>query len=353
MKRRAFLKSTVTGMAMVAGSGSKLFGDGLSSEGAADANARAEYGRPVRVVSIGFKATTLLSEITKRIDEEGPRKPDIVLLPETCRGQNEISKEPLHGPTVTAMAALAQRHNMWMAVPIDRIDGARRLNTIVLLDRSGNVVCTYDKLFPYFPEFDVQPPVNPGVDVQVVQTDFGRVGFATCFDVNFPEVWSRLEEKGAELVLWPSAYSAGSSLQAHAINYHYYIVTSTLLSDAIAYDITGERLLYEKSKDINVSRITVDLDRGIYHRNFNIDKRNKLLSEHAQDVVLEKSLEQEAWFVLKAARPGISARALARQYGLEELRDYIARSRRAIDRRRGWEFAEKALPPESKAGQTP
>ena len=351
MKRRAFLKSTVTGMAMVAGSGFKLCGDGLPSEGAAGANSRAsELGRPVRVVSIGFKADTPLNEITKRIEEEGPRNPDIVLLPETCRGQNETSKEPLHGPTVTAMASLAKRYKMWMAVPIDRIDGALRMNTIVLLDRSGNVVCTYDKLFPYFPEFDVQPPVKPGADVQVARTDFGRVGFATCFDVNFPEVWSRLEEKGAELVLWPSAYSAGSSLQAHAINHHYYIVTSTLLSDAIAYDITGERLLYEKSKGINVSRITVDLDRGIYHRNFNIDKRNKLLSEHAQDVALEKSLEQEAWFVLKAARPGVSARDLARQYGLEELCDYITRSRRAIDKRRGWEFAEKAVPPESRTG---
>ena len=48
----------------------------------------------------------------------------------------------------------------------------------------------------------------------------------------------------------------------------------------------------------------------------------------------EQFLEKEARFVLKAAQPGVSARELAWRYGLEELRDYIARSRKAIDKLR-------------------
>jgi hypothetical protein len=35
----------------------------------------------------------------------------------------------------------------------------------------------------------------------------------------------------------------------------------------------------------------------------------------------------------------VSVPALAKQYGMEELREYLARSRRAIDRMRGWRFA--------------
>ena len=46
-------------------------------------------------------------------------------------------------------------------------------------------------------------------------------------------------------------------------------------------------------------------------------------------------MEREKWFVLKAKKPGVSARELARQYGLEELRDYIERSRQEIDQMRG------------------
>lgn len=310
------------------------------------ADAVPSVGRPVRIVSIGFQGKdTPLEQIAKHVEEEGARGADVIALPETCRGQNASSEEPLSGPTVSAMAALAAKHRTYIVVPIDRRDQQRRLNTVVLVDRAGHVACVYDKVFPYWEEYALNPPVSPGDATQVYEADFGRMGFATCFDANFPEVWKRLSEQQAEIVIWPSAYSAGSSLQAHAINHHYYIVTASATPDCIAYDITGERLLYESAKVINVSRITLDLDRGIYHQNFNLDKLQKLLREHDKDVLQEKWMDLEQWFVLKAKRPGVSARALARQYGLEELRHYIERSRLAIDKRRGWDFAAKAAFP--------
>jgi hypothetical protein len=51
-------------------------------------------------------------------------------------------------------------------------------------------------------------------------------------------------------------------------------------------------------------------------------------------VEVEKHHLREQWIILRARRPGVSARALAKEYGLEELRDYINRSRREIDRMR-------------------
>jgi predicted amidohydrolase len=359
MRRRAFLKNTVIGMATFAGTSLTSMGaEGLQAnesqgrEVSSRSSAGENIGRPVRIVSIGFQATSSsLETITKHVDEEGSRGADVILLPETCRGQDATSEEPLHGPTVTAMAALAAKHKTYIAVPIDRRDGSKRLNTVVMLDRSGRIVCMYDKLFPYWSEYMVHPPVSPGDAAEVYQSDFGRVGFATCYDANFPETWGRLSAQGAELVLWPSAYSGGRSLQAHAINHHYYIMTSSWTPDCIVYDITGEQLHYRRTKDINISRVTLDLDRGIYHENFNIAKRDKLLSEHPEDIVQEQSFGLEQWFVLKAKRPGVSARELARQYGLEELRHYIERSRVAIDKRRGWEFAGEVAFPDKSVSQ--
>lgn len=55
--------------------------------------------------------------------------------------------------------------------------------------------------------------------------------------------------------------------------------------------------------------------------------------------------------MLRAKRPGVSAREVARAYGLEELRHYLDRSRLAIDQRRGWEFAEETVFPNSHAGE--
>ena len=242
-----------------------------------------------------------LSVIRDLVDTQAAAGTDLIVLPETWRGQKD-SPETLDGPTVNAMSAIAAKYHTYIVCPIDRKDGEKRWNSAVLIDRQGKVVFVYDKVYPYWSEYDLKQPVDVGGKAPVYQADFGRIGLAICFDVNFPDVWQRLSDQGAEIVVWPSAYSAGRSLQAHAINHHYYIVTSTGTKDCIVYDITGQEILYQKSDDINVSRVTLDLDRAIYHQNFNIAKRDKLLQEHAGDVEQEQWLDREQWFVLKAKR---------------------------------------------------
>jgi predicted amidohydrolase len=300
-------------------------------------------GRPVRIVSIGFpEASRSLEEVCALVSREAALGSDLILLPETWTG-HKLPPETMEGPTIAALSKIAREHHTYIVCPLDRMKDSQRLNSAILIDRKGEVAGFYDKVFPYWSEYDLKPPVEPGHKVPVFQTDFGRLGITICFDVNFPEVWQALADQGAELVVWPSAYSAGMSLQAHAINHHYYIVTATNLKDCLAYDITGENILTESSPDLHMSRITLDLDRGIYHENFNSESLAKLLKEHSQDIEQEKWLTKEQWFVLKARRPGVSARSLAKEYGLEELRDYINRSRREIDRMRGSSFLERGL----------
>ena len=297
----------------------------------------ATIGRPVRVVSIGFDpAGKSLDDVTTLVDAEGAKGCDLIILPEASLENDRA--EPMDGPMVTAMSDLARRHHTNLICPILRADGRRRFNTAVLLDRAGRIVGHYDKVYPYWGEYDLDPPVSVGQAARVFETDFGRLGVATCFDVNFPALWQALADAGAEMIAWPSAYSAGTSLQAHALNHHFYIVSATWLPDCNVYDITGQPILYERSDQVNVSRITLDLDRCIFHQNFNWEKREKLLAERSEDMEQELFMELEQWFVLRAKRPGISARALARTYCLEELRDYLTRSRRSIDTMRAGPF---------------
>ncbi len=307
------------------------------------ANAPGDMGRLVRAVSIGFRPGPSLEQIVGLVDKEGARGADLITLPETFRGQDDKSQETLDGPTVTALARLADKHRTYILCPIDRKDGERRLNSAVLLDRRGRIVGVYDKLYPFWvEEFTRRPPVQPGQSVTVFQTDFGRLGVAICFDVNWAPLWQRLSDFGAELVIWPSAYSAGKTLQARAIDFNYYVMSATWVPDCLVYDIDGEQLLYEKgnSGDFNVTHFTFDLDRCIFHQDLNLPgKLAKLLKERGDDVMREKSLPMEGCFVLKAKRPGVSARGLARQYGLEERRPYLNRSRSEVDKARGWQFS--------------
>ena len=69
----------------------------------------AKIGRPVRAVSIGFKPGLPLMRIADLVDREGTQGTDIIALPETCRGQDDKSQETLDGPTISAMAHLAQK----------------------------------------------------------------------------------------------------------------------------------------------------------------------------------------------------------------------------------------------------
>ena len=301
-------------------------------------------GRQVRIVSISYNFNNLnLDEISRIVDKEGEKGTDLIILPEACRGL-EMEPEPVDGITISTLAQLAEKHNTYIVCPIYRKDNnIKRINSAVLLDRKGGTVCVYDKVYPYWEEFELNPPVETGLEAPVYNADFGRIGMAICFDANFPEVWKRLADQGAEIVVWPSAYSAGTTLQAHAINNNFYIVTSTLLSDCTVYDINGKEILYEKSEGINISHITLDLDRGIYHENFNMEKRDKLLKDYAESIEQEIHMEREQWFILKSTRAGVKTRELAKSYGMEELRDYKNRSRLEIDRMRGWKFVTKTI----------
>jgi predicted amidohydrolase len=298
-------------------------------------------GKPVRIVSLSFK-TASLDRIAGIVDAEGQKGVDLVSLPEAWRGSDVV--ETLSGPTITTMSQLARKHRSYVVCPIYRRAPEGRLNSSVLIDRTGAVVSVYDKAFPYWTEFDLQPPAVPGQhDVSVYEADFGKIGFAICYDAKFPEVFQRLRDKGAELVVWASAYSGFTELQAFALLHHYPIVTSTQTGDSVVYDMTGALLLDDRGTggDVTVSRFTLDMDRMIYHYNFNLDKRDRLLREHGADVRLAVDMPREEWFVLEAKRPGVSARRLGREYGLEELRAYKDRSRAGIDAIRGFSFSQR------------
>jgi len=347
MKRRQFLKDSAMGVsALAVGFGGEA--QAASSVGAARGNplesSEEKIGRPVRVVSIGFHAGEHpLEWIASLVDEEGAKGTDIIALPETFRGLNKGSAEPLDGPTINAMSRLAKKHHAYIVCPIHRTDSKQAFNSAVLVDREGRVACVYDKIYPVWGEECVDRSVHPGTAVRVHQADFGRLGLAICFDVNWSPLWEQLSNQGAELVIWVSAYSAGRSLQAQAISYNYYVVSSTWIPDCRVYDLDGEQLVYDTNNQgngTNVTRLTLDLDRCIFHQDLNRpEKIGRLLKERGDDIAEDKWLSSEGWFVLKAKRPGVSAREVARDYGLEELRHYLNRSRCEIDKCRGWEFA--------------
>jgi deaminated glutathione amidase len=126
---------------------------------------------------------------------------------------------------VTGLRALAAELGVWIligsAIVASGHEGDdRAANRSLLIDDQGRVVGRYDKLHV----FDVDLPngetyresatVRPGDGAQVVDTPFGRLGLAICYDVRFPHLFRQLAKAGAEMIAVPAAFTVQTG-EAH------------------------------------------------------------------------------------------------------------------------------------------
>jgi len=149
----------------------------------------------------------LLGASLALLDEAGQAGADLALLPEylNVMGVEEDEWEEIAADAglVQDVAAAAARHAMYVALPVLEVRDGARYNTVLVLDRRGDVVGRYDKTHLTAVERrDLH--VVAGNTYPVHELDFGRIGIMTCYDGHFPEVARILALNGAEVVLFPS-----------------------------------------------------------------------------------------------------------------------------------------------------
>ena len=117
--------------------------------------------------------------------------------------------EPLDGPWATAVRQIAQRENITIVAGMfTPADGDRVRNT--LLVTGPGVDAGYDKIHLYdafgFAESDT---VAPGDRPLTVTIGGVTIGFATCYDLRFPELFHTLADNGAEVIVVSASWGAG------------------------------------------------------------------------------------------------------------------------------------------------
>ena len=70
----------------------------------------------------------------------------------------------------------------------------------------------------------------------MLDLDFGRVGVQICYDVEYPEGWRRLAEKGAELVLYPTQSPQLTRPGMYAATHEYWVVSATFRNNASFFE---------------------------------------------------------------------------------------------------------------------
>ena len=258
-------------------------------------------------------------------------RPDIVCLTETITWYGlevaslPLAAEPVDGPTVQAFAALARRGSTYVVVPIYTRDGNLIHNSAILLDRRGQIAAVYHKLYPTVPE--IERGVTPGADPIVVQTDFGRVGFAICFDLNFREVAEGNRAAGAELLLFPSMYEGGLQLSIWAHDFGFFIASATPRNGGRFIDPVGRLMAHGDVQYDPILTRRLNLDYRVIQLGPNFHRMEQVKRRYGPGVELDVS-RPEAVVCLYSHLDGVSADDIVNACELEKRVDYFPRARR-------------------------
>jgi nitrilase len=166
-----------------------------------------------------------LLEAERLVEEAASAGADLAVLPENFafmgRSEREIvglGERDGTGPLQDFLSQLARRLGIWLVggtVPIVGETADKVRAACLVFDAQGRRMARYDKIHLFdvhLVETDERyresETIEPGTELCVVDSPFGRIGLAVCYDLRFPELFRALVDRGAELIVLPAAFTA-------------------------------------------------------------------------------------------------------------------------------------------------
>lgn len=226
-----------------------------------------------------------------QVERAAARGARLIALPENVPFMGAEKKklqlaEPLDGPIVQRLSEAAARLGVVLAAgtfPERGPDPDHVYNTSVILGPDGGLLAVYRKIH-LFDVGDVgdgyayreSSSVLPGDRAVVVDTPAARVGASVCFDLRFPSLYATLADRGAEILMVPSAFTKPTGeahwsvlLRARAIETQCFVVAAAQVGQhtprrkthghSMVIDPWGEVLL-ELTDGPDVGVVTIDLN---------------------------------------------------------------------------------------------
>ena len=149
--------------------------------------------------------------------EQGAR---LVVLPEffAIMGMNDqdkikIREQPGQGPIQDFLSEAARHFKVWLvggSIPLAASSPDKVLNSCLVFDEHGKQVARYDKIHLFNLElgnenYHEADTIEPGKQVVVVDSPFGRIGLGICYDLRFPELFRAM--KNVDIIVLPSAFT--------------------------------------------------------------------------------------------------------------------------------------------------
>jgi len=262
--------------------------------------------------------------------EIAPLKPDLVCLPEVWPMYGLAEHIAPCPEDMTVMRELARKHRTYVVGSIHEKRKNGLYNTAPIIGRDGKILGRYDKIHPVETELEMGI-VSGRKDQRPVKTDIGTIGVQICFDVNWPQESEFLADQGTEILVFSSAFPAGTILTALATLYQYYIIPAIWTYDSGIIDNTGrwiaktDRLMWWVCREIN-------LDRTVFHWDFQDHRLKDIRKKYGNKVKIEV-FGPEGWFVLEP-EGDLSIETVKKEFGLVTYREYIKRATGKQDKAR-------------------
>ncbi len=167
-----------------------------------------------------------LVEAERLITRAAEKGAKLVVLPENfaLMGKTEFEKLSIReqdgsGPIQDFLAAQAARHGIWLVggtIPLFCDSPDKMYASCMLYSADGSRVARYDKMHLFDvtlredkeEQYNESLTIDPGHEAVVVETPFGRLGLAVCYDLRFPEQFRCMLDRGMEIVALPAAFTA-------------------------------------------------------------------------------------------------------------------------------------------------
>jgi len=190
------------------------------------------------------------------MDREIANRPDLIVLPEGvdswsgAKPADKLEWVRRRGDLLLKeFQKYAREHRAYLVFNSyrQRSDG-KFANSSYLLDREGDVIAVYDKVYPMPDEMLWEElPIVPGERPVVAETDFGRVGFAVCFDLNFRDLIMAYKREKPDVICFSSAFNGDFWQRAWALTCRSYFIGATLGSlSKDAWGPSGESIFHSQ-----------------------------------------------------------------------------------------------------------
>ena len=169
-------------------------------------------------VSKGYQAAvdTMREFWEQQLEQLLPDKPDLIVVPEASdRYHYMVDEERVayyHARGTQMLdfwkqVAVANRTYVAYSAARELPDGTWR-NSTQIIDRQGNVAGIYNKNHCVIAE-TTRYGILCGKDAPIIRTDFGTIGCAICFDLNFEPIRKKYEAAQPDLLVFSSMYHGG------------------------------------------------------------------------------------------------------------------------------------------------